>query len=112
MKDHLMLIVALCGAGTFLLRLLPLWQARRRRDVAATDTLRQRRLAGIGPAAIAALLAVSVWGEVGDAPSWTAGLRLAAAFLVVWAVKRWRSGTALPTLMGALAYGLMAQWLG
>lgn len=102
-------MVLCCAVATFVLRWLPLWQARRQgRSVQATRWA-QRWLGGVGPAAIAALLAVSVAGVLG------ADLRagrvacVALALLVIAGVRRLGGGIALPTLAGALAYGVLAQ---
>lgn len=102
-------MVVLCGAGTFLLRWLPFWRARRRdADGQGADKLRGW-LAGVGPAAISALLVVSMISVVGS-NSGTGGFITAAAALAIVALVRQacRGGVAVPTLSGALAYGLMS----
>ncbi len=101
-------ILLLCGAGTFVLRWLPLWHARRRGHSAGALRRAPRWLAGVGPAAIAALFAVSVGGLLaGDAnPRRVAAMALALSAIGI--AHRVRGGIALPTLAGALAYGLLA----
>lgn len=112
MNKSVVTIILLCGLGTFLLRWLPLWHARRAADRASTHAGRWRRLfEGVGPAAIAALLAVSLAGYFPQAlaPARAAGLILALA--AVAASKRWIGGIAWPTLVGALAYGVAMRWV-
>lgn len=101
-------ILLLCGAGTFLLRWLPLWHARLRGRAAGTPGRVPRWLAGIGPAAVAALFAVSAGGLLaGDvSPRRVAALALALAAIGI--AHRVRGGIVLPTLVGALVYGLLA----
>lgn len=102
-------MVLLCGAGTFVLRWLPLWQARRQgRSVRATRWV-QRWLGGVGPSAIAALLAVSVAGLQADGLQAGRMASMAGAFGVIGMVRLAGGGIALSTLAGALAYGLMAH---
>lgn len=111
MISDTLLIIILCGGGTFLLRFLPIWQTRR----AATSTHGSRRiqrlLQGIGPAAIMALLVISLW------PMLVTDFRIARVFgavialAVIALLKHWRGGIALPTLTGALTYGVLMQLL-
>ncbi|MBP6019811.1 MAG: AzlD domain-containing protein [Burkholderiaceae bacterium] len=104
------LIVILCGAGTFLLRFLPIWQNRRKVKSSTTSGAMQRFLQGIGPAAISALLAISLWSIVKDgqgiAPIVAAGLALLSIFLV----KQKLGGIGGPTLAGAVVYGLLMHF--
>ncbi|RMX08637.1 branched-chain amino acid transport [Corticibacter populi] len=112
-------IILLSGVGTFALRWLPLRQARRRlrRPLAdAAPSALQRLLAGIGPAAIAALLMVSLLSlpaTAGPAQGLPGRQIIAAALalLLVWLLRLRVKGIAMPTLAGALAYGLLLQWL-
>lgn len=104
-------IVILCGAGTFLLRFLPIWQNRRKKvKSSATSGAMQRFLQGIGPAAISALLAISLWSMVkggqGIAPIVTIGLALLSIFLV----KQKFGGIGGPTLAGAVVYGFLMHF--
>lgn len=109
--SRMLWILWLCGAATFLLRWLPLWQARRQgRRVRAASPLVQRWLAGVGPAAIAALLAVSVAGLLGADPVPGRMVCVALALAVICLARRAGGGIALPTLAGALAYGLLAHF--
>lgn len=105
--SELTLIIILSGAGTFLLRLLPIWRARRKPQTTASSGRLRAFLQGIGPAAMTALLVVSLWPMVRhDAQSGQALVTL-AALTVIFLVKKWFSGIALPTLTGALVYGLL-----
>lgn len=107
----LVVIVVLCGAGTFLLRLLPIWRARRRPKKTVTSKRLRAFLQGIGPAAITALLAVSLWPTVTESQGLRQIITTVAALTVIYAVKRWRDGIAGPTLAGALTYGLLTHLL-
>ncbi len=69
----------------------------------------QRLLDALGPAAITALLVVSLW------PAWrgdgSAAASAAAGLVAVALAHRWRGGLAWPTLAGVVGYGLV-RWLG
>lgn len=107
--SEILWIIFGCGIGTFLLRWLPLWRARYRQRSGRTAEVLQQWLAGVGPAAIAALLVVSTWGL------FIADARLVRGMMVVMALgctaaARWvcGGGVAVPTLAGALAYGVLS----
>jgi len=110
-----LLVVIACGAGTFLLRLLPIWRVRRGARVAgpsrhAHDRV-QRFFAGIGPAALTALLLVSLWPFFRDGSDTPRLVSATIALIVVYVSKRLSRGLAGPTLMGAAVYGvLMHGW--
>lgn len=91
----------LAGAATFLIRLLPSLVS----DRLAPDRLGRRARAlvlALGPAAIAALLALSV------APlAQTHGLATAAGIAATIAIHRLSASAILATLAGATAYGLI-----
>ncbi len=112
MISRLNLIVLLCGLGTFLLRFLPLWQSRRKRRVAAPGGPLERLFKGVGPAAITALLVVSLWPSlvVNFHPISALGTGLALLFIFV--IKRRWGGIATPTLAGAIVYGLFIYCFG
>ncbi|MFC3340377.1 AzlD domain-containing protein [Paracandidimonas soli] len=109
------LVIVLCGAGTFLLRFVPLWRSRSRQQ--ATDAAPDRPSAlhrffqGIGPAAITALLLVSLWPFFVASGSWQKALSAGLALLVIYIGKRLTHGLAGPTLLGAGAYGLLMHLL-
>ncbi len=105
--SELTLIILLSGVGTFLLRFLPIWQARRKSRTATTSGRLRAFLQGIGPAAMTALLVVSLWPMVRGSDHAGQALITLAALAVIFATKRWLSGIALPTLTGALSYGLL-----
>lgn len=109
MTSGMFWIILLCGVGTFLLRWLPLWRARHHAQTGRATLLLQKLLVGVGPAAIAALFVVSAWGLLAD------DIRPGKVMMVVLALActaatRWacRGGVAVPTLVGALAYGVLA----
>lgn len=111
------MVVLLSGLGTFALRWLP-WRQARRQAVRhlghprAAGWIRQA-LAGVGPAAVAALLLVSLWGLVqgAAAPAWPPVLATLGGLATVALVRRVIGGMAWPTLLGALCYGGLMQWL-
>jgi len=96
----------LLGLGTYLFRLLPfLWS---RSAGQGNSPVVRRTLAAIGPAAIIALIVVSLWPNTAHMPTLLATLAGVAA---VAAAKRWGGGIAWPTLAGAVAYGLCLRLL-
>ncbi|CAK7017442.1 AzlD domain-containing protein [Kerstersia gyiorum] len=104
-------IVILCGLGTFLIRWLPMRGKAAARNTAAADGLAQRLLRGIGPAAIAALLAVSFWPMVAQHPDVWRTLAVLLSLGVILVLKRCFGGIAGPTLAGAAVFGLLHLWL-
>lgn len=110
MTEGLLLIIVACGVGTFLMRLLPLYWRPPPAPSPAARALR-RMLEALGPAAIAALLVVSLWPYVGRG-SGTFGAASALAGLAGVAVARWWwGGLARPTLFGLVCHGLV-RWAG
>jgi branched-subunit amino acid transport protein len=100
----------ICGVLTFLMRWLPLRHPPQRSRSARGRAV-WSMLSALGPAAITALLVVSVWPsaeQLGDAPTWMA---LGAGLGTVWLVKRFAGGIALPTLLAALVYGACRYFL-
>lgn len=59
-----------------------------------------------------ALLVVSLWPMVQGHDHGPQGLITVVGLTVIYLVKRWRSGIALPTLTGALTYGVLMHFLG
>lgn len=109
------LVILLCGAGTFLLRFIPIWRSRSQQqpDKAPAEKLSalQRFFQGIGPAAITALLLVSLWPFFVTSSSWPKALSALLALLVTYIGKRITRGLAGPTLLGAAVYGLLIHLL-
>lgn len=101
------LIIVLCGAGTFLLRFLPLWRNRRKPRGAAAPGPVQGFLQGIGPAAVSALLTVSLWPMVVNGPGVTSAAATLLALVAMYLVKKKMGGIAGPTLVGAAVYGAL-----
>ncbi|HWK70436.1 MAG TPA: AzlD domain-containing protein [Burkholderiaceae bacterium] len=105
-------VIALCGAGTLLIRLLPMiWQDKGIRKAAGQGGLR-RALDAIGPSAIVALLAVSFWGMIAPQASLQAVAPIVAGLAGVWLGKRLLHTIAWATLAGVAAYGLSLWALG
>ncbi len=105
----MLLTILVCGAGTFLLRVLPLW----RRQRAAPPSVRWMAhfSQAIGPAAMASLFVSSLISFAGPAPA-PGELASIALALLALGVVRWRAGgIALPTLVGALVLGISRLFL-
>lgn len=112
MSDPVVIIV-LCGVGTFLLRVLPIWRHRQALQSRPVGARTRAFLEGIGPAAITALVIVSVWPMMAPGPDEAAMQPLAVlvALASIWLMKRLWGGVAGPTLAGALLYGLLVHGL-
>lgn len=103
-------VILLCGAGTFLLRLLPMRWQQRNGDADLQPRLRGA-LQALGPAAIGALLVVSLWPQLqAGLTSPLPVLRLTAGVAAILLTRKVAGGVAIPTLAGVLAYGICA-WL-
>ncbi len=106
-------IILLCGIGTFLLRWLPFRRARYRVDSTASSSVLQRWLAAVGPAAIASLFAASVVALPDMGTDTRRMLMVSAALSCVMVVRRLSgSGVVVPTLSGAVAYGVLFHLVG
>lgn len=105
------MIVLLCGVVTFALRWLPFWWASKTRTSANSDSVKTREiLLGVGPAAIAGLLTVSLWGLV--APDFKPGRiipALVSMALIILIRMKFKGSIAAPTLAGAMMYGVLTQ---
>jgi len=92
-------IVALCGIGTYLLRLTPMLYR------SGSDGGAASRFSGaVGPAAIAALfvaMLLPLLGTVGKTSITT------VALLTTIIAQRMFGGVAMPTMLGTVAYGLL-----
>lgn len=106
-----LVLIALCGVGTFLLRYVPMRMLVRRgqQSDSAEQARWQRWLAAVGPAAIMALLVVSC------VPMLTTNDRQTLAVVVglstVWLVRRVTGSLGLAVICSACAYGvLMHLW--
>ncbi|WP_353147930.1 AzlD domain-containing protein [Pollutimonas bauzanensis] len=105
-NSTLLWVIALSGAGTFLIRLLPmLWQEKGVKSAWSRGGLRNA-LDAIGPSAIVALLVVSFWGMLAPSPSLHNGLPIVIGLAGVVLGKRLLGTIAWATLSGVLAYGL------
>ncbi len=96
--------IVVCGAGTFLLRLIPLWRA------SSSHTLEKgffRQLSNaIGPAAVTSLLVAMLWPII-SVGEFQRSVMMLQGMLATWAVHRLWGGIALPTLCGATVYGML-----
>jgi branched-subunit amino acid transport protein len=110
MKTSILLwVIVLSGAGTLLIRLLPmLW--RNRTASAGADGRLRRALDAIGPSAIVALLLASFWSMTEPTQPLRSLMPIAAGLLGVALGKRWLKTIAWATLAGVAAYGL-ALWM-
>ncbi len=106
-------VILVCGAGTFLLRLLPMrWLQRSQQGGRTLSPRLMGALQALGPAAIGALLVAALW------PQWSWGepfwqlARLLLAIAAILLARRLAGGIAMPTLVGVLAFGLLSwYWL-
>lgn len=106
--DVKILTILICGVGTFMMRLIPmLWQHQREtRHTGIFNRLSQAS----GSAAVASLMVAMLWPMIFHADR----QQLAAVFaglLTTWGCQRVFAGVALPTLLGAVIYGLVKAWL-
>jgi len=111
MSTVTVMTVILCsGIGTFLIRWLPMrWQEKGAGGAMKAGWLR-RALDAIGPAAIVALLTVSLVGLLDLRSPAGSALPLLAGLLGVMAGRRYLRTIAWSTLAGVLAYGA-AMWI-
>lgn len=102
--------VALCGLCTFLLRWFPFFRSRQGAQSLNASSALNVWLRGVGPAAISALLVVSLIGVQSAEPIDLHVFRIGVALVCVAVVHRIaRGGISLPTLSGALVYGALSQ---
>ena len=105
------MVVLLCGVVTFALRWLPFWWASQTRTSANSASTKTREiLLGVGPAAIAGLLTVSLWGLVAPdlKPGRSIPALLSMAFIILIRMK-FKGSIAAPTLAGAMIFGVLTQ---
>ena len=96
------------GLGTYLLRYLPMrWYVAL--QVLFQRPLFERVLGALGPAAIVALLVVSLVGLT-DGSSWgwqAAELRIVLALMVMVSSHLWFKNTIVTTFLGVVSYGVV-----
>ena len=102
--------VLACGAGTFLIRYLPLLLHARLSGAKRPSARMRRALDAIGPSAIVALLVVALSTIVAGPTLWKDVVSVFAGLLGVAVGKRVTGEIAWGTLMGVLSYGL-GLWL-
>jgi branched-subunit amino acid transport protein AzlD len=105
MTNPLWLIIA-AATGTFLLRYVPFIVAHKAERGRNRNSWWENFLEGVGPAAIASLLIMSLSPAL-RFQSNAHIIAVLAALCVVLLVKRLLGGVAFATLLGALAYGLI-----
>lgn len=105
-------LVALAGgAATFAIRLLPMLVSEHLQGRPLPPRLR-RFLLALGPAAIAAMLALSVTDLLPAARLSAALPAVIAGVAAVWLTHRLSANAAWATLAGTFAYGFAAAWTG
>ena len=100
--SQLLMLIILAGAGTYLMRLLPMLYGQRLAAGRGAVTL---VLGALGVAAITALIVVSLLDLVGQQAGW---MRLLLSALLVLLVLRLARNVGVATLAGALGYGLLS----
>lgn len=107
MNPDVITAAMLGGLATYLTRFLPIWAGDRLKGRAAPPWLR-RFLLALGPAAIAALLMLSLRDllPADAARRGAASLAVALGAAAVFAALRLTRNPALATLAGAAAYGV------
>ncbi len=107
-------IVLLVGAGlgTYLLRYLPMrWYVTL--EVVFQRPAFKRVLSALGPAAIVALLVVSLVGLIQGDHRWSGQsdeLRIGLALLAMGGSRYWQKNTIITTFIGVVVYGVIL-WL-
>ncbi|MDA8152856.1 MAG: AzlD domain-containing protein [Acidithiobacillus sp.] len=110
MANPLWLIIA-AAIGTFLQRFIPFLIAHKARKRRNRNSWWETFLEGIGPAAIASLLIISLSPELGIQSSAQITAVL-TALCVVFLAKKLMGGVAIATLLGATVYGLISWAYG
>ncbi|QJQ96543.1 MULTISPECIES: AzlD domain-containing protein [Halomonadaceae] len=105
---ELVMVIVAAGVGTYLIRYVPLVFGRR---LASAQGFLARVLAALGVAAIASLIALSLWGLWWPEPDLVNTLRLFLGCATVLALLRLTGNIGLATLSGALAYGVLGPLL-
>lgn len=67
----------------------------------------QQALAALGPSAIGALVVASLGSQLAVEQPLQPALQNMVALGVIFAVRKWRGGTALPVFAGVVVFGLM-----
>lgn len=99
------------GMATFGIRLLPMLVSERLQDQSFPSRLR-RFLRALGPAAIAAMLALSVMDLLPTDRLPTTVPAVAAGLAAVWLIHWWSGNAAWATLTGTITYGVVAALAG
>ncbi len=110
MANPLWLIIA-AAIGTFLQRFIPFLIAHKARKRRNRTSWWETFLEGIGPAAIASLLIISLSSDVHIQSNFQV-IAVLAALCVVFLAKKLMGGVAIATLLGAIAYGLISWGFG
>ncbi len=110
MANPLWLIMA-AAMGTFLQRFIPFFIAHNTGKRRNRNSWWATFLEGIGPAAIASLLIISLSPNV-HIQSNLRIVSILTALCVVFLAKKLMGGVAIATLLGAIAYGLISWGFG
>lgn len=100
-------VALLSGAGTFLIRFLPMqWHEKGAQNTWSAQGSLRNALDAMGPAAIVALLVAELWSMVLPASFLHDIIPVAAGLAGVAIGKRFLHGIAWATLTGVVVYGL------
>lgn len=100
----LLWVIALSGVGTLLIRVLPMmWQGKI--PGGRHDRALRKALNAVGPAAITALLLVSIWGMVALENVAQTGLPIVVGLIGVALGSKYLGSIAWATIAGVLSYG-------
>lgn len=104
---QLLIIAVLSGAGTFLVRFLPLILTKKQKSTSTYSRLLHQALAAIGPSAIVALLVVSVAAELSPTQFSETATPIIFGLFGVWIGRKLSKGNvAVATLSGVGAYAV------
>lgn len=108
MQPNVEIIAILGGIGTYLLRFLPMNAGETSRNTDRNGSA-HRFLTALGPAAIVALLVVSLGSMVNSGVPFRTTAAIGLALTTVYFVKKLTGSIAFSTLAGAIMYGIAAS---
>lgn len=107
--DAKIISILTCGAGTLLLRLIPLW--KQPHSHANHTGFVNRLYGGVGAAAVTSLLVAVLWPMIPLSGELQRLVPMAGGILATWGGQRMFGGIALPALFGAATYGILISML-